>query len=267
MNTRVAKLLKRHHYACVKKGIDSQAALLQVVRLDLVKAFFVLYEIYRRTAVDVIQEFFAEQPEIVPQVLPYLDQTQLHHLGFEVHEPHDLILSGFYRWLPRFSRWLDLPLQVKGSLRFPSSTAFQERVGAYTEMMQIWVGLAERELLIEMFDIFRPRANPWYSFKQTLHFNTWPAWCRAFQAGEHQVRLASLLAGDEIWHYGIHLIDPAAVESLHNRLIQFTDQHQAFRLAYEQPVYNPRDTSLHTKIRNEKAGMEIEFLTQNLSVE
>lgn len=267
MNTRVAKLLKRHHFVCVKKGLDAQPELLQAVRLDLIKAFFVLNEIYSRTAVDVIHEFFTEQPDIVPQVLPYLDQTHLHHLGFEVHEPHDLILPGFYRWLPHFSRWLGLPLQVNGTLRFPASTAFQERVGANTEMMQIWVGLADRELLIEMFDIFRPRTNSWSAIRQSLHFSTWQAWCRDFQAGQHRVRLPWLLAGDKIWHYGIHIIDPAAVEGLHNHLRRVTEQHDTYRLAYDQPVYNPRDTSLHTKIMNQKVGLEIEFLTQNLSVE
>jgi hypothetical protein len=264
MTTRLAQLLKRHHYSLEKKGLDSSSSLLGAVRLDLVKAYFVLAEIHNRTAADVIREFFAGHHDLIPEILPKLDQPRLHHLGFEVHEPHDLILPGFYRWLPRFGHWLGRPLRVSGILRFPSSAAFQERVGAYTEMMQIWVELEGRELLIEMFDIYRPQPTAWLPLKQTLNFRTWPAWCRTTGSGQSQVSLPALLAGDEIWHYGIHVSDPAGVEALHDRFQHFIQAEAQYKLAYDRPVGNPRDTSLHTKIINKKLGLEIEFLTQNL---
>ncbi|HEX9925719.1 MAG TPA: hypothetical protein VGD99_23895, partial [Anaerolineae bacterium] len=135
MTTRLAQLLKRHHYSLEKKDLDSKSSLLRAVRLDLIKAYFVLAEIHNRTATDVVHEFFAGHHDLIAEILPKLDQPRLHHLGFEVHEPHDLILPGFYRWLSRFGHWLGQPLRVSGTLRFPSSAAFQERVGAYTEMM------------------------------------------------------------------------------------------------------------------------------------
>lgn len=238
--------------------------MLQAARLDLVKAYFVLAEIHNRTAVDVIREFFADHPGIVPEILPKLDQPRLHHLGFEVHEPHDLILPGFYLWTKQFSHWLDRPMRINGTLRFPSSANFQERVGAYTEMMQIWVELEGRELLIEMFDIYRPRPNAWLPVKQALNFSTWPAWCRTAGSSQSQISLPSLLAGDEIWHYGIHVSSPAGVEALHDRFQHFVQTEAQYKLAYDRPVGNPRDTSLHTKIINKKLGLEIEFLTQNL---
>jgi len=265
MKTRLDKLVKRHRYALEKKGVDSTSSLLQAVRLDLVKACFVLAEIHNRTAADVVREFFADHPGIVPEILPKLDQPRLHHLGFEVHEPHDIVLPGFYYWTKQFSRRLDLPIRINGTLRFPSSTNFQKRVGAYTEMMQIWVEVNGRELLIEMFDIYRPRPTTWPPVKQALNFSTWSTWCHALDSDQTQVRLPSLLVNDKIWHYGIHVSDPAGVEALNDTLTGFIADKRQYKLSYQKPVLNPRDTSLHIKIINQPQGLEIEFLTQNLS--
>jgi hypothetical protein len=267
MNTRLTKLLKRHHYSLAKKRLDSPSGLLLAVRLDMVKAYYVLAEIHNRTTVEVIEEFFAGQPDLIAEILPKVDQPRLHHLGFEVHEPHDLILPGFYRWSQQFSRWLDKPVQINDTLRFPSSTNFQERVGAYTEMMQVWVEVEGRELLIEMFDIYRPRPNAWQLDKRAINFSRWSARCRGFDSGQTHVTLMALLAGDEIWHYGIHVSDPAAVEALHNRFQEFIQDKAHYKLAYKQPVGNPRDMSFHTKILNKQLSLEIEFLTQNLVLE
>ncbi len=149
-------------------------------------------------------------------------------------------------------------------MRFPSSANFQERVGAYAEMMQIWVEVDGRELLIEMFDIYRPRPATWLPVKQALNFRTWPTWFRAFDSNQTQVRLPSLLANDRIWHYGIHLSDTASVEALNDTLSAFISDRRHYKLSYEKPILNPRDTSLHIKIINQAQGLEIEFLTQNL---
>lgn len=265
MKTRFNKLLKRHRYALEKKGVGSASSLLQAARLDLVKACFVLAEIYNRTAAGVVRQFFAGHPAIVPEILAKLDQPRLHHLGFEVHEPHDIVLPGFYRWTQQFSQWLGIPIQINGTLRFPSSTNFQERVGAYTEMMQIWVEVGGRELLVEMFDIYRPRPAAWPPVKQALNFGGGPAWRRAFGSGQSRVKLSSLLADDKIWHYGLHVSDPAGVEALNDTLTAFIAGKPQYKLSYQKPVLNPRDTSLHIKIINQAQGLEIEFLTQNLS--
>jgi len=264
LKSRLKKLLERHRYALEKKAIDSTSSLLQAARLDLVKAYFVLAEIHNRTAADVVREFFADQPGIVPEILPKLDQPHLHHLGFEVHEPHDLVLPGFYHWTKQFGRWLGIPIRINGTLRFPSSTNFQERVGAYTEMMQLWIEVDGRELLIEMFDIYRPRPTTWLPVKQALNFSTWPTWYRAFDSDQTQVGLPPLFTNDKIWHYGIHVFDAAGVEALNDTLTAFIADKRQYRLSYQRPVLNPRDTSLHIKIINQAQGLEIEFLTQNL---
>jgi hypothetical protein len=261
MKTQIAKLLKRHQHALAQKGLDTPDSLLQAVRLDMVKSYSVLAEVHERSAEGVVREFFAEDHDIIAHILPHLDQTNLHHLGFQVHEPHDLILPGFYRWLPHFSEWLKVSLQVNGTLRFPSSINFQERVGAYTEMMQIWVEMAGCELLIEMFGIYKPRDNGWPPVKKMLAFSHWADWC---QKEQNPVNLPKLLAGDDIWHYGIHVRDTAAVNTLDIHLQQFITDKAQYKLVYDQPVHNPHDNSFHIKIRNQKLGLEIEFLTQNL---
>jgi hypothetical protein len=63
MNIRLTKLLKRHQYSLEQKGIDSPVSLLPAIRLDMVKAYYVLAEIYNRTTAGVIEEFFADQPD------------------------------------------------------------------------------------------------------------------------------------------------------------------------------------------------------------
>ena len=256
-------MLKRHRYALEKKGIASPSSLLYAIRFDVVKACFVLGEIYSRQPDEVVREFFTDQPGIVPEILPKLDHPHLHHLGFEVHEPHDIVLPGFYHWTQQFSHWFDIPIRINGTLRFPASTNFQERVGAYTEMMQIWVEVNGRELLIEMFDIYRPRetsrvAKRWsgVGHRQKLLQNDAPFQ----QAGV----LSSLLKGDKIRHYGLHVSGPTGIEALNDTLTSFIADKRHYELSYEKPVLNPRDTSLHIKIINRARGLEIEFLTQNL---
>ena len=263
LKTRLDKSLKRHRYALEKKGIASTSSLLQAVRLDLVKAYFVLAEIHNRTAAEVVRGFFADHPGIVPEILPKLDQPRLHHLGFEVHEPHDIVLPGFYHWARQLGRRLEIPVRVNGTLRFPSSANFQGRVGAYTEMMQIWVEVNGRELLIEMFDIYRPRETSW-SAKEWLGVGRWQELLQNDGVFQQSNVLPPLLKGDKIWHYGIHVSDPASIEALHDTLTAFISDKRHYKLSYEKPVLNPRDTSLHTKIINQAQGLEIEFLTQNL---
>jgi hypothetical protein len=73
------------------------------------------------------------------------------------------------------------------------------------------------------------------------------------------------LVNDKIWHYGIHVSDPASVEGLNDTLTAFIADKRQYKLSYQSPVLNPRDTSLHIKIINQSQGLEIEFLTQNLS--
>lgn len=228
----------------------------------MLKAYFVLAEIHNRTTAVVIHEFFADYSDIASEILQRVDSTQLHHLGFEVHEPHDIVLPGFYIWTKRFGLQLDIPIRINGTLRFPASRNFQDRVGAYTEMMQIWVEVNGRELLIEMFDIYRPREIPGVvnarfgavRWQQLLHDDPLSPKTNV---------LPTLLEGDRIWHYGIHVSDPSSVEFLHNRLTDFVQDKGQYKLQYNQPILNLRDTSLHTKITNQELGLEIELLTQN----
>ena len=68
MNIRLTKLLKRHQYSLEKKGLDSPASLLPAIRLDMVKAYYVLAEIHNRTAAEVIEEFFTGQPDLITKL-------------------------------------------------------------------------------------------------------------------------------------------------------------------------------------------------------
>lgn len=262
MIVKLDRLFRRHRYALEKKGICSGPGLLSDVRLDLVKAYYVLAELYNRTASGVVHDFFSDYPDVASEIQHHVDSIRLHHLGFEIHEPHDIILPGFYIWTQRFGSQLGIPIRINGTLRFPASINFQERVGAYTEMMQVWVEVNKQELLIEMFDIYRPREIPG-AVSARFGAVRWQQLLKSEPLTPTANVLPALLEGDRIWHYGIHVSDPDSVEFLHDRLTAFVQDKDEYKLQYKKPVLNLRDTSLHTKISNQELGFEIEFLTQN----
>ncbi len=71
------------------------------------------------------------------------------HIGFSIAEPLDIYLEGVPIWADR------LGASVVGTKRIPASEAFQDRVGAFVEMAQVWVGYQGRALELEVFDIHR----------------------------------------------------------------------------------------------------------------
>ena len=62
------------------------------------------------------------------------------HIGFSIAEPLDIYLEGVPIWADR------LGANVVGTKRIPASETFQDRVGAFVEMAQVWVGYRGRAL-------------------------------------------------------------------------------------------------------------------------
>jgi len=262
-------LLLTHTELLERKHIRRKRELIQVIKLDLDKLAHALLEVKENLPEPVLQEFFADAPVDLPSILARLAESRIYHVGFEIHEPLDLVLFGIDHWIEEARHSLGASIRVKDVLRFPASPAFQKRVGAYTEIMRIWLQVNDRTLMLELFDIHRP-------IDAGLSSGALPVKHRNFQglfsdpAPGHAERMARLFGDDEIWHYALHVRGTADVNELQAELQQLAGRDSRYFLPYAAPVQNLHDGSFHTKIVHRRAEpgknrMELEFVT-HLSV-
>lgn len=267
LNSQYDELLRVHSEPLQRKNICSKQDLIQVIKLDLDKLTHGLVELHDTAASDILQDFFADSAMDVADVDRRLQQPYINHVGFEIFEPLDLTVFGIRHWIELSKATLGANIKIQTSLRFPASAAFQQRVGAYTEILRIGLRVNERMLMLELFDISRPldevlragRHNP-------THRNFHGLFSDEHAPPGHRQRLAQLFASDRIWHYAFHVGHPADVSALHTQLQTLAAADTAFTVPYEQPIHNKHDQSFHTKVISHatatRARMEIEFVTQ-----
>jgi hypothetical protein len=225
-----------HTYVLAHKGVGDDRALRTAIRYDRVVALAVARTLLSSlTTRPLLGEFFLDRADVLDDVVAVADEELVNHIGFQVREPLDIFLEGVALWAPR------LDLDVVGVKRFTASEAFREQVGAFAEMAQLWLRRDDLTVELELFDIHRPN----------------PRGTAARQPGG----LRSLLADDDIWHYGVRITDEAAVENLHQRFQLATREDERFRLRSDQPIANPWHGSIHTKLINVELEIEVEFLT------
>jgi hypothetical protein len=270
VNALSEELLLSHGDLLRRKNICRKLDLIRVIKLDLDKLAHALMEVKDGGAPSVLRNFFAGSDLNVSEICARMADRRIYHLGFEIHEPLDLVLYGINHWIEHSRRAMGATMRVKDFLRFPASQAFQKRVGAYTEIMRIWIETGERVLMLELFDIHRPADSVLASAPPATHRN----FTGLFRSGDvdngeendHDRRLAQLFAPDEIWHYALHVRQPADVIDIHAWLQQLTVNCSDYLLPYEAPVHNPHDDSFHTKIvrqfRDARGRREIEFVTR-----
>ena len=198
-----------------------------------------------------LSDFFADRSDLHDSVVAIADEQLVNHIGFQIREPLDVWLEGLAVWAPR------LELDVVGVKRFPASQAFRERVGAFAEMAQIWIRQDDVTVELELFDIHRP--NP-AGTGQIGHVGSTDD-TRALLAAAVPEVLRSVVADDEIWHYGVRITTEAAVEQLHEQFRLLVSDDERFRLRSERTVANVWHGSVHTKLTNLELATEIEFLT------
>jgi hypothetical protein len=257
-------LLVTHTELLGRKNIRRKRELIQVIKVDLDKLAHALLEVKENHPRQVLAEFFGSAPVDCSGISARLAEARIYHVGFEIHEPLDLVLYGIEHWIQEATHALGAIMRVKDFLRFPASPAFQKRVGAYTEIMRIWLEVNDRTLMLELFDIHRP-------VDEELASGALPVKHRNFQglfsdpAPGHAERMARLFRDDEIWHYALHVARPADVTEVHAELQVLAGQDSSYFLPYTAPVHNPHDGSFHTKIVH-RAGlqgrMELEFVTR-----
>ena len=258
-------LLVTHTALLGQKNIRRKRELIQVIKVDLDKLAHALLEVKENHPQRVLEEFFAATPVNVSAISAMLAEARIYHVGFEVHEPLDLVLYGIDHWIQEARHSLGAEMRVKDFLRFPASPAFQNRVGAHTEIMRIWLEVNDRTLMLELFDIHRP-------VETELAAGAVPVKHRNFQGlfsdplPGHADRMARLFGDDEIWHYALHVRCPDEVSELHAELQALAAHDRSYFLPYAAPVHNPHDGSLHTKVVHRAgsrsgARMELEFVT------
>ena len=180
-----------------------------------------------------------------------VDEDMVNHLGFQIREPMDMWLEGLIRWAPR------LDVAVVGTKRFTSSATFQARVGAFAEMAQIWLDMGGQVVELELFDIHRAsQPDPRLFDRVRAGRNT-----RQFIAECRTEELVALIDDDDIWHYGIRVASGVDVTRLHEQFQVLTAADPNYRLRSDDVVSNRWHGSMHTKLANRDAGVEIEFLS------
>ena len=268
VNSLSEDLLRSHGDLLGRKNIRRRQEFIRAIKLDLDKLTHALLEVKNGRAPAVLQNFFAGSEVNHSEICARLTDHRIYHLGFEIHEPIDLVLYGIDHWIEHSRRAMGANMRVKDFLRFPASPAFQTRVGAYTEIMRIWIETGERTLMLELFDIHRPADSVLAAAPPATHRNfnglfRSPGVEKAME-NSHEDRLAQLFGPDEIWHHAVHVKRPDDVVEIHAGLQHLEAMRSDYQLPYQLPIHNPHDDSFHTKIirQSPDGRREIEFVTR-----
>lgn len=260
------ELLRCHGELLARKNITRKPELLKLIKLDLDKLTHALVEVKDTRASAVLRNFF-DGSALAESACERLAEDYVYHVGFEVHEPLGLVLYGIVHWIEHSNEALDAEMHIVDFLKFPASPAFQKRVGAYAEIMRIWLQVHARVLMLELFDIHRPVDSVLAAAPRPTHRNFHGLFRSEDDVLEgHDERLTKLFGSDEIWHYALHVRKPADVEVLHGELRGLAARDSGYFLPYASPVYNQHDGSYHTKVvrhgGSERCRLELEFVTQ-----
>ena len=261
------EMLRSHGDLLGTKSIASKRQLIQAIKLDLDKLTHALVEVKMNRGPAVLAAFFGESDFDPAAIAARLADETIYHVGFEIHEPISLVLHGIHHWIEHSRQALGAEMEVREFLRFPASPAFQKRVGAYAEIMRIWLQVNGRDLMLELFDIHRPADSVLDAAPKLTHRNFHGLVQDEDPAADgHPERVLRLFSDDEIWHYALYAKRPADVSELHADLQTLAAREAGFFLPYAAPVHNPHDDSFHTKIVRQPSPtggrMELEFVTK-----
>lgn len=267
VSSQYEELLRAHRELLGRKNIWVKQDLIQAIMLDLDKLTHALMELQDSRASDILQQFFAASSMNLEGIDDRLHEPYVNHVGFEIYEPLDLVLYGIQHWIDQSRKKIGASIEIQHSLRFRASIAFQQRVGAFTEIMRIRLLVNDRVLMLELFDIYRPLEEHIRKGSHKLTHRNFQGLFRPEDAPPgHEQRLARLFAADPIWHYAFHVKRPQDVIDLHEQVQTLAANSPKFRVPYANPIHNKGDGSLHTKVISDAtpgfARSELEFVTQ-----
>lgn len=280
-NRLVDRMAEKHVRVLESKGIVGKQLLLRGVRKDFTRIRHALLEVSSRSPESLLRSFFADEPGIRRLVGDAVQDKHINHLGFEVHEPLDLIIYGFQHWIERGRELEGMDVQLISSHRFTASRELQQRVNAYSEILRLSLSVEGQELMLELFDIHRPMPlmecdrckhssvcsareaeEPTFSslrLKREEH--TQGPWCQLIDRvmGDS---LRPVFRHDPIWHYALQVQSEAQVQSLHELFRGLCMRNAEYSMPYAGVVSNHQDRSLHTKLVNRRIHLELEVVMQ-----
>jgi hypothetical protein len=247
-------MLSLHETILACKSVSTTRDLLLLLQKDWAKFTSALSATQHLRADRVIGDFFDGSVAMARAALEATSATDVSHVGFEVSQPLDMLMTSIPLWLAALNaaerrRGGDV-LRLSKLHRFPASDSFQQRVAAYAEIMRVWIRRGERDLMLEFFDIHRSASNcPMDATRNG-----------AFVPGGEMT--AQAFRGDSIWHLALRVDSPAKVARLHADLSIWAGEAAGYVLTYAAPVANVHDGSVHTKVINTKQQTELEFVAQ-----
>ena len=265
-NTHLAKLHKKYQLILEKKRIHTTHGFDLIIRQDLKKIVHSLYELKNISTMDLITRFFSARiHRQVSRIICGNARSRLHHIGFEIYEPMDLVVNVFKQQMKKYNNENNSIIKVLKIQRFPASQAFQARVNAYSEIMRLWIKLYQSTYMLELFDIHHP-----------VHVQENTAQEQIIEKPmiEHLLSTNKSIApkklmpnrrifkSDAIWHYAIHVRNQDIVRQLHACFKKWVHDHSDYKLAFASIVTNANDGSFLTKIINIRQGIELEFIAQ-----
>ncbi|MET0697694.1 MAG: hypothetical protein ABWZ58_09715, partial [Acidimicrobiia bacterium] len=82
-----------HERVLALKGLDSSLALTRAIGNDLTKSIMAARELTSVRQRTLMEEFFAEEPQVAGAVLDATDASHVAHIGFSIAEPLDIYLE------------------------------------------------------------------------------------------------------------------------------------------------------------------------------
>lgn len=253
----VDSLMTLYQAQLTAKSILSSNDLIQTIAIDFEKIMHALLEVHHKPSARVLDDLFGTDQQITAYAKSLLKSPKMFHVGLEVYEPLDVVLYGFDQWIKRSRGILGMDIHMSRHLRFVASMAFQQRVGAFAEIVRLWLTVDDEQLMLELFDIHRPvQIRPSGTNTRNLNLllnnkGIYP---------NHDLAMKKLFEQDQIWHYALELQSAEMVDALHHEVLALANQNSIYRVVYPQPVHNIQDLSYHTKIINTAIQTEVEFV-------
>jgi len=237
-----------------------------IIQQDLIKLVHSLYELKNISTLNFLSLFFTESiRHTVMNIISKNAQHRLHHIGFEIYAPMDLVVDIFKQQMKRMNQSRNSKLKIIKIHRFPASKAFQARVNAYSEIMRLWIELYQHTFMLELFEIHHPiqiHQNLEHELvldkpmiEQLLSPNT-------SIVPKQLMPNRLIFKQDTIWHYAIQVNNQDIVRQLHDCFKNWIRHTQDYQLAFSSIVTNTNDGSFLTKIINVRQGIELEFIAQ-----
>src|SRR4051794_14286426 len=114
LNAVCEELLRSHGDLLERKNIRRKRELIQLIKLDLDKLAHALLEVKDGQAPSVLRSFFGEAlpAERRDAIGDRLRDRGIDHVGFEVHEPLDLVVQGIHHWIEQSKKTMGGSMRI-----------------------------------------------------------------------------------------------------------------------------------------------------------